>query len=173
MQNFQIDGGANRKYCIQLEEALAISPELIHTLVDIDLQTFSVPTFSEYTAAAFLKNGRVFLLKADDIVIGTCVCIRCWERPNEMMVLSMGIRPGWRGRGLGQEFIGRVLGRLHQKGCHSVSLMVGSDNKRAIKVYTDVGFEVVEEEYTDPHTSEVLLHMRKKLRGEGVLITLP
>ena len=163
MERFRIDGEAGRDYEIRVEEVNDFRHDLVKTLIDIDLQTFSESTFSQYTATAFLKQGRVFLLCADDLVIGTCACMRAWDRPNEALLLSMGIRPGWRGKGLGQRFVRGVLERLKQRGIRSVALMVSKDNRRALKVYQDVGFDVVDEMEEDPRTRETLVVMRAQL----------
>lgn len=175
MESFRIDGNSVRDYILLVDEVHDLTPELVATLVEIDLHTFAESTFSSYTAAAFLRFGRVFLLKADDVVIGTCVCFRSWDRPNEVQLLSMGIRPGWRGRGLGQKFVTGVLDRLRARGVRAVSLMVGRDNRRAIKVYTDVGFLPVEEREVDVATGDVLVLMRVNLSndGETTVIELP
>lgn len=173
METFRIDGDAGRSYEIRVEEADGLNDELVRTLIDIDLQTFSESTFSHYTAAAFLKNGRVFLLRADDVVIGTCVLVRCWDRPNEVMMLSMGIRPGWRGRGLGQTFVVGVEKQLRKRGIRAISLLVGADNRRAIKVYEDVGFQVVETSLEDPRTGEAFLLMRCQLQDDPQIAALP
>jgi ribosomal protein S18 acetylase RimI-like enzyme len=166
MESFRIDGDAGRTYEIRVTEAESVTDELVRTLIDIDLQTFSESTFSHYTAAAFLRNGRVYLLEADSVVIGSCVVMRCWERPSEVMILSMGIRPGWRGRGLGQRFLGGVLAQLTRRGFRAISLMVGADNRRAIKVYHDVGFVVIENTLEDSRTGETFLLMRHQLIEE-------
>lgn len=160
MESFQIDGIAGPRFVIAVEEVTRVDADLVHTLLEIDLQTFAESTFSPYTAAAFLQNGRVFLLRADDAVIGTCVCMRSWDRPREAMILSMGIRPGWRGRGLGQRFVTLVLDKLQARGLRSVSLLVGAENRRAIKVYEDVGFKVVGNAPSDPRSDTPLLLMR-------------
>ena len=112
METFRIDGTAGRSFEIEIEEAQVITESLVRTLIEIDLQTFSESTFSHYTARAFLAHGRVFLLRADSRIIGTCVCMRVWDRPHESMILSMGIRPGWRGRGLGQRFVTAAIGGI-------------------------------------------------------------
>ena len=164
MEKFQIEGNTGRQFLIRVEEVAHIDEELVKTLIEIDLQTFAESTFSPYTAAAFLQNGRVMLLRADQTVIGTCVLMRAWDRPQEAMILSMGIRPGWRGRGLGQHFVRMVLDRLRAKGLRSASLLVGMDNRRAIKVYTDVGFEVVTEGPSNPSDGSELLLMRIQLQ---------
>jgi ribosomal protein S18 acetylase RimI-like enzyme len=116
--------------------------------------------------------GRVFVLRADDVTIGTCVCFRSWERPNEVMLLSMGIRPGWRGRGLGQRFVRGVLERLKARGIRSVALLVGKDNRRAIQVYGDVGFQVVGERLVEPDSGDTLMLMRAVLKEDPHLIAI-
>ncbi|MEQ1502832.1 MAG: GNAT family N-acetyltransferase [Myxococcota bacterium] len=172
MEGFRIDGKSARDYAIRVDEADSVTPDLVRTLLDIDLQTFSESTFSPYTAASFLKFGQVYLLRADEIIIGTCVCLRSWERPTEVQLLSMGIRPGWRGRGLGQRFVTGVLDRLRTKGIRMVSLLVGRDNRRALKVYSDVGFRVAEEVPVDPDQGDVLITMRCGLQDEPPVIAL-
>jgi len=167
MERFQIEIDSERSYVIRVDEADGPTDELVRVLIDIDLQTFSESTFSTYTAAAFLRQGRVYLLRADESVIGTCVLIRCWDRPNEVMVLSMGIRPGWRGRGLGQRFLQGVLERLKAQGIRAVTLMVGDDDRRAIKVYEDVGFQQVQTALSDSRTGETLLMMRLQLQEDA------
>ncbi len=180
MESFRIDGHSGRAFQILVEEVHSVTPELVQVLIDIDLQTFAESTFSHYTAAAFLTNGRVYLLRADDVVIGTCVCMRSWDRPNEATILSMGIRPGWRGRGLGQRFVSAVMGKLRAKGLRSVSLLVGKENRRAIKVYNDVGFEAASEAQIRSGLSafgslpdDALLLMRARLQSDdGPVIEL-
>jgi ribosomal protein S18 acetylase RimI-like enzyme len=173
MESYRIDGNSEQDYTLGVEEAGDVTPDLVRTLIDIDLQTFAESTFSPYTASAFLKGGRVFLLRADDVIIGTCVCMRSWERPNEAMLLTMGIRPGWRGRGLGQMFVRGVLDRLRARGLRSVSLLVGRNNRRAIKVYSDVGFAPIEERPVDPQNDDHVLVMRATLQDDPQVIALP
>ncbi|MCO4743257.1 MAG: GNAT family N-acetyltransferase [Proteobacteria bacterium] len=155
-----------------MEEVDRVDDKLVRTLVDIDLQTFTESTFSRYTAAAFFLSGRVFLLKANDIVIGTCACMRTWERPNEVHLLSMGIRPGWRGRGLGHRFLHLVLERLGQRGIRAVTLLVSADNRRALKLYQEVGFEPHAVLPSGESARERFVPMTMRLR-EAPLAALP
>lgn len=175
MQKFQIAGASGRSYDITVEEVSRVDDELVRTLVEIDLQTFTESTFSRYTAAAFFLSGRVFLLKADEVVIGTCACMRTWERPTEVHLLSMGIRPGWRGRGLGHRFLQGVLARLGQRGIRGVTLMVSADNRRALKLYSEVGFlpiAEVPEAFEGASPRERFVAMSLRLR-EAPLAALP
>lgn len=164
MESFRLVTDSGTEYAIRVQEVDEVRDDVLKTLIEIDLQTFSESTFSHYTAAAFLRNGRVFLLQADDATIGTCVCMRCWDRPNEVNVLSMGLRPGWRGRGLGHRFLMDVMDRLRARGLRAIHLMVSEDNPRAIRLYEESGFEQVASEIADPRTGERFLVMRCALQ---------
>lgn len=173
METFRIEDEAGREYHIQVKEVTEVDADLIQTVIEIDHQTFSESTFSHYSAMALLRSGLVFLLCADDNVIGTCVFIRNWQRPNECSVLAMSIRPGWRGRGLGQLFVNEIVGKLRNRACHSISLLVGERNKRAIRVYEDVGFVMSGDGPRDPRSGEKYLFMRMFLHDESQVIALP
>jgi ribosomal protein S18 acetylase RimI-like enzyme len=173
MESFQIDNGVGRSFAINVEEAGEVTDSLVRTLIEIDLQTFSESTYSNYTARVFLSSGRVFLLKAEDTIIGTCVCTRSWERPNEALMLTMGIRPGWRGRGLGHRFFKGVATRLEQKGVRAINLLVSRDNRRALRIYQDTGFEIISEMEPDMRTGETFILMRKKLSVSSPVTELP
>ena len=170
---FHIASDSGRSFAITIDEVEQVSDDLIRTLIDIDLQTFSESTFSGYTARVLMLHGRVFLLRADGTVIGACVCMRSWERPHEVTILSMGIRPGWRGRGLGQRFVAGIMARIKQKGLRSVTLLVSRDNRRAVRVYEDTGFEVVHELERDTRTGETFLFMRAHLQEMAPVTELP
>jgi len=165
MESFRLVTDSGTEYAIRVQEVDEVREDLVRTVIEIDLQTFSESTFSHYTAAAFLRNGRVFLLFADEIVIGTCVCMRCWERPTEVNILSMGLRPGWRGRGLGQRFLVGVMDKLQARGLRAVNLMVGEDNPRAIRLYQETGFERVGSEIGDPRSGERYIVMRAQFQA--------
>lgn len=179
MEGFRIDGKEGTSFLIRVEDAEGDPATLTRILLDIDLQTFNEATFSTYTAAAFLQHGHVFVLRADTAaatpgnIIGTATFMRTWARPNEVLLLSMGIRPGWRGRGLGQRFLDGVLERLRQRGLRAVTLMVASENRRAIRVYQDVGFEVLGTAYDDPRTGESFLSMRLQLQDDPMIAAVP
>lgn len=136
---------------------------LADTLVAIDLESFLEATFSRYTAAALLAQGEVLLLQADDEIVGAACCMRCWDRPHEAQLLTLGIRAGWRGRGLGQRFVGWVLDALDAEGVAAINVLVGASNVRALRTYRDLGFDVVREHGEDAVTGERLLELRARL----------
>ena len=171
MESVDTDKRSIGREGFRIEEVTEATPALVANLIEIDLQTFSESTFSEYAAAAMLRNGRVFLLFSGESIIGTCVTMRCWDRPQEAMLLSMGIKPGWRGQGLGQQFVKDVLEKLKQRGLRSACLYVGTDNRRAISVYKDVGFESIEIGPSGAYGSELML-MRVTLQKDPPVVML-
>ena len=118
---------------------------LIPVLTELDLLSYAEPTFSRYTLGGFLRFGRVFLIKANELVIGACHTFRSYDNPNEVVIFNMALRPGWRGHGLGTSLLKGVVENLHRDAVASVVLAVASNNHRAIAVYrTKFGFEQVD-----------------------------
>ncbi len=174
LSTFTLTKGDGRVYSIRTVEVAHHDPTLIKTVVDIDLMTYSEQTFSRYTAGLMLRHGRTFLLTAEEVPIGTCQCIRSWERPTEAMMFSMAIRPGWRGRGLGTRFLTGVLDALRRQGIRSVTLMVAAGNKAGMAIYRrSFGFEVVQELPNEFGNGEVQLLMRKELNADAPVRPLP
>ena len=62
MESFRLVTDSGTEYAIRVQEIDEVRDDVLKTLIEIDLQTFSESTFSHYTAAAFLRNGRVFVL---------------------------------------------------------------------------------------------------------------
>ena len=142
-------------YNLEVHELDQHDPRQIALLTELDLLTYSEPTFSRFTLGAFLRFGRVFTITADGLVIGATHCMRSFDDPGEVVIFNMALRPGWRGHGLGTRFLYRILEKLQAAGNRSVSLVVAATNGRAITVYrTKFGFEHVatlENEFGNGH----------------------
>lgn len=132
---FSLAGTHGKSYTISIVEADSRDRDAVRTITDIDLMTFSQPTWSQVTVELMLAHGRVYLLRADDIVIGTCCCMRSWINPSEAALFGMAIRPGWRGKGLGSRFLQGVIDFLDRDGVRSVVLEVDPTNRQALRVY--------------------------------------
>jgi ribosomal protein S18 acetylase RimI-like enzyme len=141
--DYSVAGRDGQVHRLRTVEVTQHDAALIKTVVDIDLMTWSEQTFSRYTAGLMLRYGRTFLLLADDVPIGTCQCVRTWERPSEAVLFTISIRPGWRGRGLGTSFVQQVCDALARSGTRSVVLHVDASNHHGIRIYEDrFGFSV-------------------------------
>lgn len=162
--SFERDAGVERGLDVRMERASRGDDSLVDVVIDIDLKSFIEPTFSRHTATALLQHGETFLLLSGDQIVGTCLAMRAWDPPDTCHLVSMAILPGARGRGLGQRFIGWVLAALAADGVGAASLIVGSENLRALRVYKDVGFEVVREGAVDRTSGERQLLLTVDLR---------
>ena len=156
----------NEGYALEVHEIDSYDASLIPVLTDLDLLTYSEPTFSRYTLGAMLRFGRVFTITADELVIGAIHTMRSFEDPNEVCIFNMALRPGWRGHGLGTRFLHGALERLKAGGVQTVSLLVAASNHRAITVYrTKFGFDQVAVHGNEFDNEQEYLLMRLDLRG--------
>ncbi len=62
---------------------------------------------------------------------------------DEAEVLSLGVAPGWRRRGVGRALLAEVLRRAAKGTARAVYLEVGEDNEAAQALYRASGFEVI------------------------------
>jgi mycothiol synthase len=78
--------------------------------------------------------GVWFLAEAGTELCGACLC---WA---EGWVKDVGVRPAWRGRGLGEALLREAFGEFHRRGLATVGLKVDSDNPTgAVRLYERVG----------------------------------
>lgn len=155
------DGEAD--VAVRLERADARDPGLIRDLLDIDLQSYAESTFSEHTAITLSRHAAIFMLKTGGRAIGSCVFVRDFERPEDAVLLATGVLPGWRGRGLGEWMVASALRELAVLGFDGVVLYVGARNQRAVKVYNDVGFRLVDNRPDPTDAEDRLLVLRADL----------
>ncbi len=159
----------NDGYAFVIQEVSQPDPTLIPALTELDLLTYSEPTFSRFTLGAILRYGRVFLARADDLVIGAIHCLRSFEDTDEVTIFNMALRPGWRGHGLGSRFLTAVLEKLRAHGIRAVTLQVAENNHRAISVYREkMGFTVVAVHADEYHSGQRYLMLRLHLDGSPV-----
>jgi ribosomal protein S18 acetylase RimI-like enzyme len=154
----------NDGYRFEIREVQQYESSLISSLTELDLLTYSEPTFSRFTLGVFLRNGRVFLAMADELVIGACHCLRDYSNPEEVVIFNMALRPGWRGHGLGTRFLSGILGYLKAGGVKAVSLQVADNNQRAVWIYKEkFGFQQLSTHPNEFQNGQAYLGMRLDL----------
>jgi ribosomal-protein-alanine N-acetyltransferase len=91
-----------------------------------------------------------------------------WILYNEMHVLNLAIRPGWRGRGLGRELLVHALEHGRKQEATLVSLEVRVSNAVAVNLYRSLGFRPVgvRPRYYSPEREDALL-MQLDMTGAG------
>lgn len=140
-------------------------PMLIPPLNELDLLTYSEATFSRFSLGAFLRHGRVYVAQVDDVLVGSCHCLRDFSNPDEVVIFNMSLRPGWRGNGLGRQFLAEILEKLRARGVKSVSLQVADNNLPARRLYRDkFGFEEIERHPDEYRNGQDYCQMRLILK---------
>lgn len=146
MERYHLTRSFNSEgYELSVVEVDVHDPSLVPVLTELDLLSYSEPTFSRYTLGGLMRFGRIYLIKADDLVIGACHTFRAFDDPDAVVIFNMALRPGWRGHGLGSRLLRGVLLRLRARQVKRVVLAVASNNHRAISVYrAKFGFRSVD-----------------------------
>ncbi len=57
--------------------------------------------------------------------------------------VSIGVRQGWRGQGVGEQLLHALIGCARLEGVGALSLSVEPDNCTAVRLYRRLGFEIV------------------------------
>ena len=82
------------------------------------------------------RPAMSLLACSGDEPVGFAVCDEAW-------IAQIGVRPGWRGHGLGAALLAEVMRRFRAAGCDAVSLGVNVNNPTAARLYTRLGFDVI------------------------------
>jgi mycothiol synthase len=89
--------------------------------------------------------GLWFLALDRDEVVGAVCCRASSHRsPDTASVDALGVRPAWRGRGIGRALLLAAFGQLHRRGIGAVDLGVDSENETgATRLYERVGMRAI------------------------------
>jgi GNAT superfamily N-acetyltransferase len=85
-----------------------------------------------------LERRAQFVACSHDIAAGTAGCVEGKEAGAELV--SMWVRPGWRGRGVGDLLVRAVLDWARARGHDQVRLWVSDGNHAAERLYGRHGF---------------------------------
>jgi mycothiol synthase len=80
-----------------------------------------------------LRPEMSLLALHGELPVGFIVCADEW-------IVQVGVRPEWRGRGLGAALVAEALRRFRDAGCARVLLDVNVNNPGAARVYARLGF---------------------------------
>lgn len=146
------DGSRIHLRCATAHDAAALTA--LRRDIDDPVSTISQPDAREAVSllgeriASFKTNpDRLWLLAADQagILIGHARCAASIRpRHSHVASVSLGVAPGWRGRGVGRALLRRLIdwARCHGS-IQKLTLNVLSRNRAAIRLYATSGFRIV------------------------------
>ncbi len=105
-----------------------------------------VPPFETWryeTLADVGYDPTLWVVAVDDTgeVAGAMGGTAAWRSQDDVGGLfDFGVRPAWRGRGLGRAIMLQALRQFYARGYRSVALSVDADNTPAVSLYDSIGF---------------------------------
>ena len=149
--------------------------EFINGLVAEDTYIYSNKHFNRDREAEWLSNQLMLLEKGEllhiiatleDEIAGSLYIIRQKEKETHIGVLGIGVIKKYRGLGIGGSLMKNAFLRSKRMGIRSILLETFALNKKAIGLYSSVGFKKVglikEKAYHKNKYQDILL-MQKKL----------
>ena len=95
------------------------------------------PSWNEKTLSTMLASPETFAFVHDDGFV------LARSAADEAEILTLAVRPGARGRGLGRALLQRAIEKAVAMGAANVFLEVGGDNTHALALYAALGFAQV------------------------------
>lgn len=102
----------------------------------------------QWRTSEMWDDDLVWLAEEGDRIVGVNVSLRFnGAKKDQGYVASLGVLPGWRGRGLARNLLTTSFSEYQRRGMTSVSLHVDADSiTGATRLYTGVGMKEVERE---------------------------
>jgi len=117
----------------------AMGPEDVPTVARIEKESFTLPWSAEAfrTELAHNRFARYSVLEQDGQIIGYC---GMWVIADEAHVTNIAVREPFRGRGLGERLMRRLMEEARSLGARRMTLEVRVSNTRAQRLYRKLGF---------------------------------
>ncbi|HWP98177.1 MAG TPA: GNAT family N-acetyltransferase [Syntrophomonadaceae bacterium] len=108
-----------------------IEPQLLKTLVDIEVSNFSTAAgLDERMLVPLIRHGRVFIIRHEDQIAGLCRYILDWEVQGKAYLVCISANNYARNKGLATSLLKDSISHLPREGIREVELTVSLDDKR-------------------------------------------
>lgn len=114
------------------------APEDFQEIVEIETEAFAEHDSLVYINFYEMVGDGFLVAEQDGKVVGYIVGYRSAE--NEGHIFSIGVKEGYRGKGIGTELIQALCDMFVVNGLKYARLEVRQSNKRAQKLYRSLGF---------------------------------
>lgn len=147
---------------IQNKEDLTIEAmQLSHldAVMEVERECFSTP-WSRYSFTCELQDNSIshyIVAKRGDEIVGYA---GMWIILEEAHVTNIGVRPSFRGKGIGELLLRTLMFMARHRGATKMTLEVRKSNYIAQNLYSKLGFEPVgirPEYYVDDHEDAVIM----------------
>src|SRR5680860_1530914 len=126
---------------LRLRRVSRPNPAELEVLAASDREVFGSVALDTYDLAVVAEAGGLY----QGEVVGSCQLLRKLSEPEVLWVLGFYIRPEWQSRGMGRALLEAITRELPVLGAQGMVLTVAPENKKAMELYLNFGFRVVEE----------------------------
>lgn len=130
---------------LRLRRVSRPNPAELEVLAASDREVFGSVALDTYDLAVVAEAGGLYLGEVEGEVVGSCQLLRKLSEPEVLWVLGFYIRPEWQSRGMGRALLEAITRELPVLGAQGMVLTVAPENKKAMELYLNFGFRVVEE----------------------------
>lgn len=133
-----------------VREVQAHETNTLKSIMEIERQAFgNGGLVNEWLLIPVLRYGKLFVAElaqanatSEDKVIGCAQFLKTWAGEGEAYMYGLSLLPSYRGRGLGTEFLAKLILKLKTEGITRLILSVSPENQGALHLYRDkAGFE--------------------------------
>lgn len=120
-----------------------VRKEDLSGMVELENRSFEFDLFTrkQYRYLIAKANSTAFVLTVGKIISGSAIVL--WRKNSTKAHLyTIAVDPALQGRGLGKRLLEVCLKEARRRGCDRFSLEVRADNKRAIALYKEAGYEI-------------------------------
>ena len=154
----------NSIYYIDIPKSL--TPAQQKMMIELEKDAFpGLGAVDEQTLVPLARYGKLLLYRqiGDERPVAVCECMRDYRQPDKAYIFGYYVRSDQHGKGLGTQFLQKVLEILRADGFQKVSLTVSEANLAAVKVYKKLGFMTIEIRNDEFGAGEDRLYMEKAL----------
>lgn len=117
--------------------------EDIHDVYDIERKSFPFPFGETLISNIFYSSPELcYIVQYQDKIVGFLLG-GYTSLPEQAHILSLAIEPRYRLRGFAKSLLTDFLRRTKNIGYKSIKLEVDINNHSAIKLYEDLGFQII------------------------------
>ncbi len=120
-----------------------VRKEDLSGMVELENRSFEFDLFTrkQYRYLIAKANSTAFVLTVGKVISGSAIVL--WRKNSTKAHLyTIAVDPALQGRGLGKRLLEVCLKEARRRGCDRFTLEVRADNKRAIALYKEAGYEI-------------------------------
>lgn len=132
---------------IEIKTITDFGPEFIEKIKKLEIENLGRDAaVNEWQIPVIIRYGKFIVarLKKNGEIIGVCEVLREWKEKRAAFIHSFYINREYRSQGIGRKLLQGALDIMRNENFEQVELTVDAENKMAVNLYENSGFELKE-----------------------------